>query len=58
MLSSATYREFDGKFKTCGHEYMDHTLIAYLFNIFSLFVTHAKLPKAVRRVKHDGSMDP
>ena len=58
VLSSATYREFDGKFKTGGHEYLSHTLIAYMFNIFSLFVTHAKLPKVVRRVKHDGSMDP
>ena len=58
VLSSATYREFDGKFKTGGHEYMAHTLITYLFNIFSLFVTHAKLPKAVRRVKHDNTMDP
>ena len=36
VLSSATYHEFDGKFRTGGHEYMAHTLIEYLFNIFSI----------------------
>ena len=35
VLSSADYREFDGKFLD-GHEYMAHILITYLFNIFSL----------------------
>ena len=58
VLPFATYREFDGKFKTRGHEYMANALITYLFNIFSLFATHTKLPKAVRRVKHDNTMDP
>ena len=58
VLSFASYREFDRKFNTGGHEYMAHTLIAYLFNILSLFIKHAKLPKSVRRVKHDDSVDP
>ena len=41
VLSSVTYFEFDGKAKTGSHEYMAHTLITYLLNISSLFVTHA-----------------
>ena len=58
VLASATYREFNGKFKTEANKYMAHTLVVYLFNTVLLFVRHAKLPKAVCRVKYDGSCDP
>ena len=58
VLLSATYSDFNEKFKTGGHEYMAQTLIAYMFNILSLFLPHAKLLNVVRRVKHIGTMDP
>ena len=57
VLSSIPYLVYDEKFQRGGHEYMSQTLITYLFNIFSLFATHVKLPKAVSRVKHGGTMD-
>ena len=50
ILSSAEYREFDGKFGG-GHEFMAHTFIAYVFNIFSLFVETAKTPAVTRHPK-------
>ena len=56
VLTSETYREFNGMFKTGSYEYIIHFRIMYLFNMYS-FVTHTKLPKVVRRVKHDGPCD-
>ena len=58
VLLSATYSDFNEKFKTGGHEYMAQTLITYVFNILSLFLPHAKLLNAVQRVKNIGTMDP
>ena len=49
-LSSAEYRKFDDRFnKTAPHMY--HTLVCYIFNIFSSFVKIAKNPTIVRKFK-------
>ena len=57
ILSSAEYREFDGKFGG-GHEFMAHTLIAYVFNIFSLFVKTTKTPAVTRHAKACNELNP
>ena len=57
ILSSAEYRDFDGKFGG-GHEFMAHTLIAYVFNIFSLFVKTAKTPAVTRHARACNEMKP
>ena len=57
ILSSAKYRDFDGKFGG-GHEFMAHTLIAYVFNIFSLFVKTAKTPAVTRHAKACNELKP
>ena len=50
ILSSVEYRDFDGKF-VGGHEFMAHTLIAYVFTIFSLFVKMVKTSAVTRHAK-------
>ena len=50
ILSSVEYRDFDGKF-VGGHEFMAHTLIAYVFNNFSLFVKAVKTPTVTCHAK-------
>ena len=57
ILSSAEYREFDGKFGG-GQEFMAHTLIAYVFNIFSLFVKTTKTPAVTRHAKACNELNP
>ena len=47
-LSSAEFRSFDEKFRD-NHNYMAHTLVTYIFNIFSIFVKMAKNPKICRK---------
>lgn len=56
VLSSAEYREFAGNILG-GHEYMAHTLITYLFNIFYLFVKVVELPADIRYVKVCNELD-
>ena len=57
IISSAEYRDFDGNFGG-GHEFMAHTLIAYVFNIFSLFVKTAKTPVVTRHTKACNELQP
>ena len=57
ILSSAEYREFDEKF-VGGHKFMTHTLITYVFNIFSLFVKAAKTPAITRHAKACNELKP
>ena len=57
ILSFAEYRKFDGKFGG-GHEFMAHTLIACVFDIFSLFVKTAKTPAITCHVKACNELKP
>ena len=50
FLSSAEYRKFDDKFSEMA-PYMYHTLVSYIFNIFSSFVRIAKNPNTIRKFK-------
>ena len=50
LLSSAEYRKFDEKFSQTA-PYMYHTLVCYIFNIFSSYVKIAKNPNVVRKFK-------
>ena len=49
-LSSAEFTSFYEKYKQM-HLYMPHTLITYIFNIFSVFIKMAKNPHNVRKFK-------
>ena len=49
-LSSSEYRRFDDRFHQTA-PYMYHTLVCYIFNIFSSFVKLAKNPNIVRKLK-------
>ena len=55
-LSSAEYKIFDNKFNGT-RKYMAHTLIAYIFNIFSIFVKTAKNPKIGRKFQIENTID-
>ena len=57
FLSSAEYMNFHDKFKK-GVTYMPHTLITYIFNIFSVFIKMAKNPKVIRKFKVENIIDP
>ena len=57
FLSSAEYMNFHDKFKR-GTTYMPHTLITYIFNIFSIFIKMAKNPKVIRKFKVENIIDP
>ena len=48
---------FHDKFKR-GTTYMPHTLITYIFNIFSIFIKMAKNPKVIRKFKVENIIDP
>ena len=48
---------FHDKFKK-GATYMPHTLITYIFNIFSVFIKMAKNPKVIRKFKVENIIDP
>ena len=50
FLSSAEYRKFDDKFSQMA-PYMYHTLVCYIFNIFSSYVRIAKNPNIIRKFK-------
>ena len=49
-LSSVEFVSFCEKYKQ-SHLYKSHTLITYIFNIFSVFIKMAKNPHAVRKLK-------
>ena len=57
MVSVAEYKKFDDKHKD-DIVYMTHTLITYVFNIFSIFVKMAKNPNIVRKFKINNNIDP
>ena len=50
LLSSTEYKSFDEKYKG-SKNYMAHTLVMYIFNIFAVFVKAAKIPKVIREFK-------
>ena len=56
FLSSAEYMKFHEQFKK-GTVYMPHTLITYIFNIFSIFIKMAKNPKVIRKFKVENIID-
>ena len=49
--------KFHEQFKK-GTPYMPHTLITYIFNIFSIFTKMAKNPKVIRKFKVENIIDP
>ena len=55
-LSSSEYSKFDDKFNKIA-PYMYHTLVSYIFNIFSKFIRMAKNPHVVRRFKIENVID-
>ena len=57
VVSAAEYRKFEDKHKD-EVLYMTHTLITYVFNIFSVFIKMAKNPTVVRKFKIDNAIDP
>jgi len=57
VVSAAEYRKFEDKHKD-EVLYMTHTLITYVFNIFSVFIWMAKNPTVVRKFKIDNAIDP
>ena len=56
FISSSEYVSFNAKFKDTKN-YMSHTLISYIFNIFSLFVKMAKNPKITRKYQITNMID-
>lgn len=56
FLSSAEYMSFHDKFKKSA-TFMPHTLITYIFNIFSTFIKMAKNPKVIRKFKVENLID-
>ena len=55
-LSSSEYSKFDEKFSKIAL-YMYHTLVSYIFNIFSKFIRMAKNPHVVRKFKIENVID-
>ena len=56
FLSSSEYIKFDDKYRIQA-PYMYHTLVCYIFNIFSTFVRMAKNPINVRKLKIENTID-
>ena len=50
LLSSIEYKSFDEKYKG-SKNYMAHTLVMYIFNIFAVFVKAAKIPHVIGEFK-------
>ena len=57
ILSSSAYQEFDERFRKVA-PYMYHTLVVYVFNIFSKIIKAAKNPHIVRKLKIENIIDP
>ena len=49
LLSSTEYKIFDEKYKS--KNYMAHTLVMCIFNIFAVYVKAAKIPKVIREFR-------
>ena len=56
FLSSSEFVQFNEKFKATKI-YMPHTLITYIFNIFSIFIKMAKNPHVVCKFKIENTID-
>ena len=50
LLSSTEYKSFDKKYKG-SKNYMAHTLVVYIFNIFAVFIKATNIPKVIREFK-------
>ena len=57
FLSSPAYKIFDNRYKQIA-PYMYHTLVGYIFNIFSTFIKLAKNPYIIRQLKIENLIDP
>ena len=57
LLSSPEYRALDDKLKD-ETIFMTHTLISYIFNMFSIFVKMAKNPHVIRKFKVENTINP
>ena len=57
FLSSSEYRTFDERHKTDA-PFMYHTLVGYIFNIFSTFIRMDKNPHTVRKLKIENTISP
>ena len=57
LLSSPEYRALDEKLKD-ETIFMTHTLISYIFNMFSVFVKMAKNPHVIRKFKVENTINP
>lgn len=57
MLSASNFLSFYDKHINIA-PFISHTLITYVFNIFSIFIKMAKNPHAVRRFKIENTIDP
>ena len=56
FLSSQEYSTFNDKFRSEA-PHMYHTLVCYIFNIFSTFVKMAKNPTTVRKLKIENTIN-
>ena len=55
-ISKPDFKHFFEKHRNTSN-YIPHTIVVYMFNIFSLFVSTAKNPSAVRKFKIDGTIE-
>ena len=55
-LSTSDYQEFHTKYKYI-HKHMAHTLVTYIFNIFSQFANKSKNPTNLRELKVNNAID-
>ena len=56
FVSSPEFHQFFSKHKKTSN-YIVHTIIVYMFNIFSLFVGTAQNPQTVRKFKVEGTIE-
>ena len=55
-LSTSDYQEFHTKYEYI-HKHMAHTLVTYIFNIFSQFANASKNPTNLRELKVNNAID-
>ena len=56
LISASDFREFYESHKKASN-WIPHTIVAYIFNIFSIFVKAAKNPNTVRRFKIENTIN-
>ena len=57
FITTSDFRTFHNNFLK-QKPYLPHTLIAYIFNIFFIFIAMAKNPKVIRKFKCSEELDP